>query len=145
MLQVLVYYDNLAYTHIEEEAKMTAEDLLGILGGHLHLFLGMSMLSFVELGECVIVLAMTLRCRSTKQVETDTTPKEDIQNTQKKQTLLFTQQPIQVTEVAAKQMRKSPRQVTSQPVTVSKMVSRNQVRVPPASIEFSNSMKTRRR
>ena len=59
-VQLLMYYDALAYVQVEEEPKMTAEDLLGILGGHLHLFLGMSLLSFVEIGEFVAIFFITL-------------------------------------------------------------------------------------
>ena len=55
VLQLTVYYNSLSYVEIEEEPKMSAEDLLGLLGGHLHLFLGMSLLSFVELFEFAIL------------------------------------------------------------------------------------------
>ena len=51
------------YTLYEEEEKMGAEDLLGILGGHLHLFLGMSLLSFIEIVELVAFVVHTLRQR----------------------------------------------------------------------------------
>ena len=60
VVQVLVYYDMLAYIQVEEEPKMTAEDLLGILGGHLHLFLGMSLLSFVEVIELFILFIASI-------------------------------------------------------------------------------------
>ena len=58
-----VYYEALGYTKLEEEPKMSGEDFLGIVGGHLHLFLGMSLLSFVEIFEIVLVLIYTL-CRT---------------------------------------------------------------------------------
>ena len=53
VVSVSVYYDSLIYSQISEEAAMTAESLLGLLGGHFHLFLGMSLLSFVEVGQLV--------------------------------------------------------------------------------------------
>ena len=51
MVEVRINYDTDAYVEISEEPKMTGEELLGQLGGNLHLFLGMSLLSFVELFE----------------------------------------------------------------------------------------------
>ena len=51
-----VLYESLTYTRIEEENKMSGEDLLGVLGGHLHLFLGMSLLSFVEIIELIFIV-----------------------------------------------------------------------------------------
>ena len=46
-----ILYDSLVYFEIKEEAKMPWDTLLGILGGHLHLFLGMSFVSIVEIFE----------------------------------------------------------------------------------------------
>ena len=60
-----VYYDSLRYTRLEEEPKMSGEDLLGVLGGHLHLFLGMSLLSFVEIVE-LVCLIVKLTCDPTR-------------------------------------------------------------------------------
>ena len=51
-----VMYDSLTYTRIEEENRMSGGDLLGVLGGHLHLFLGMSLTSFVEILELVVII-----------------------------------------------------------------------------------------
>ena len=65
VVKVSIYYDSLAYVQVEEEPKMSWEDLLGILGGHLHLFLGMSVMSFVELFEFVgIFCVRTLKSTS---------------------------------------------------------------------------------
>ena len=61
LVQITVHYDNLAFVQVEEEEKMTMEDMVGILGGHLHLFLGMSLLSFVELIECAILFVYSFR------------------------------------------------------------------------------------
>ena len=44
-----VFYNTLDYTLSEEEPKMTVDILIGAIGGHLHLFMGMSLLSFVEI------------------------------------------------------------------------------------------------
>ena len=59
IVQLSIIYGTLAYTHVEEEPKMTAEDLIGILGGHLHLFMGMSLLSFVECAEVICFALVT--------------------------------------------------------------------------------------
>ena len=50
-----IMYEDLAYVETVEETKISGEDLLGAIGGHLHLFLGMSLLSFVEVIELLIV------------------------------------------------------------------------------------------
>ena len=52
-------YDSTTHEKFSEEPKMSGEELLGVLGGHLHLFLGMSALSFVEIVE--LILAVCLR------------------------------------------------------------------------------------
>ena len=56
LVEFSVNYDSLSYTKIEEKATMTFEDLFGALGGHLHLFLGMSLISFVELVDLFVKL-----------------------------------------------------------------------------------------
>ena len=55
LVKVVVYYDTLAYTLAEERALITVDMLFGTLGGHLHLFLGMSLLSVVELIELAAI------------------------------------------------------------------------------------------
>ena len=63
VVRVIIYYDTFSYIQVEEEAKMTTEDLVGIVGGHLHLFLGMSLMSFVELFELALyLLRVLIRC-----------------------------------------------------------------------------------
>ena len=49
-------YDSSLDAEYIEDPKMTGEELLGILGGHFHLFLGMSLLSFFEIVELLIVI-----------------------------------------------------------------------------------------
>ena len=60
MASFSVYYESLAYTQVVEEPKMSAEVLLGTIGGHLHLFMGMSLLSFVEIAELLCLFALNL-------------------------------------------------------------------------------------
>ena len=55
LVRVSLYFDTFSFTLSEEKAAMSLEDLVGVLGGHLHLFLGMSLLSFVELIEISII------------------------------------------------------------------------------------------
>ena len=50
-----INYDDLAYVKTLEEPKMSGEKLLAAIGGHLHLFLGMSLLSFVEVIELLVL------------------------------------------------------------------------------------------
>ena len=54
VVQFSIFYDSLSYTNVEEEPKITWDSLMGTLGGHLHIFLGMSLLSFIELIELVV-------------------------------------------------------------------------------------------
>ena len=51
LIQFSVLYQSLSYTTIEEKPEVTFENLIGTLGGHLHLFLGMSIFSFFEILE----------------------------------------------------------------------------------------------
>ena len=55
LVRVSFYYDTFSYTQVEEKAAMSFENLIGALGGHLGLFLGMSLLSFVELIDIAII------------------------------------------------------------------------------------------
>ena len=56
-----VTYNSLAYTKIDEKAQYSWESLLGTIGGHLHLFLGMSLLSFVEIIEFFIKMCLHIK------------------------------------------------------------------------------------
>ena len=69
IVQFSIKYDSLSYINLDEEPKLSGEELLGIIGGHLGLFLGMSLLSFVELVE-LFSLVCTKRTRP-EQNETD--------------------------------------------------------------------------
>ena len=54
IVKLSVYYDSFSYKEVKEEAKISWDTLLASIGGHLHLFLGMSMLSFFEIIEASI-------------------------------------------------------------------------------------------
>ena len=56
LLMVNVYYDELFYTEIEDEPKLEIETLLSLIGGYMALFLGMSLLSLVEIFEIFFIL-----------------------------------------------------------------------------------------
>ena len=43
-----LYYDSLSYTKVEEKAAITIDTLIGKIGSHLHLFLGISILGLFE-------------------------------------------------------------------------------------------------
>ena len=45
---VIVYYESLKYTETSQVPKTTVPDILSIVGGTLGLFLGLSLLSFIE-------------------------------------------------------------------------------------------------
>ena len=55
-----ISYGSKGYIAIEEEPKMEWQELLGELSGHLHLFLGMSLLSFFEIGELFVFMFVGL-------------------------------------------------------------------------------------
>jgi hypothetical protein len=59
-LKVIISYENLYYTLIDEVPAMTLNDLLGNLGGQLGLFIGISFLSLVELIELIVTLSITV-------------------------------------------------------------------------------------
>ena len=69
VIKVSIFYDSLSYAEILEEALMTWDSLLGILGGHLHLFLGMSFLSIVEIFELIAYVLFHKCCKSNKVFE----------------------------------------------------------------------------
>ena len=67
--QVMIKYEALAAVESEERPKISGEELLGIIGGHLSLFLGMSLLSFVELVEFTLYLATSWYSSKSETVE----------------------------------------------------------------------------
>ena len=62
MLSVSVFYESLSYSITEERPAIVMTELIGSIGGHLHLFLGMSLLSFfeiIELGAFAFIISKT--------------------------------------------------------------------------------------
>ena len=55
-----VSYDALVYAEAREEAKIPWDTLLGTIGCHLHLFLGMSAISIVEILELLVQMNIYL-------------------------------------------------------------------------------------
>ena len=68
LVEVRVKYEPGVYVEYDEEAKMSGEDLLGIIGGHLHVFLGMSLMSFVEVFELVVFILYRMVVRSSHNI-----------------------------------------------------------------------------
>ena len=58
LVEFSLEYDGSSFYEYTEEPKMSGEDLLSTLGGHLHLFLGMSLLSFIEIGELLVWIVL---------------------------------------------------------------------------------------
>ena len=59
-IEIRVLFDTKFYLNYVEEPKMTGKDLLGVIGGHLHVFLGMSLMSFVEIAQLVIIILIRI-------------------------------------------------------------------------------------
>ena len=53
VIRVNIRYDSLAYKETEEESRMSWKSLLGELGGDLHILLGMSLISFIDIFELI--------------------------------------------------------------------------------------------
>ena len=54
VVKFTVSYDALVYAEAREEAKIPWDTFLGTFGCHLHLFLGMSAISIVEIFELIL-------------------------------------------------------------------------------------------
>ncbi len=57
-LKIIVNYDNLYYTLIEESPSMTSEGLFANVGGNLGLFIGLSILSLIEIFELFVTFVV---------------------------------------------------------------------------------------
>ena len=55
-LKLIVNYDNLYYNFYDEKPAISTDDAFGIMGGNFACFLGISLLSFIELLELILVL-----------------------------------------------------------------------------------------
>ena len=53
VLRLTIRYDSLANKETVKEPRMSWKSLLGELGGYLHIFLGMSLISFIEIFELI--------------------------------------------------------------------------------------------
>jgi hypothetical protein len=53
-LRISINYDKLYYTLIKENPAMSGNDLFGLIGGQIGLFLGISLLSLVEIVELIV-------------------------------------------------------------------------------------------
>ncbi len=56
VLMVNIFYDQMFYYKTSEETKVKLETLIATIGGHFGLFLGVTILSFVELVELILNL-----------------------------------------------------------------------------------------
>ena len=57
VLKLTIRYDSLSYKETVEEPRITWAGLVGELGGYLHIFLGMSLISFIEIFELIGLFA----------------------------------------------------------------------------------------
>ena len=69
MATISVYYDRLSYEVNEEQPAITIANLIGSIGGHLHLFLGMSLLSIVEVLD-MVASGVEMRVKQKKKKNT---------------------------------------------------------------------------
>ena len=58
--RIKVYYDDLYYNVVEESPSLTADSLLGLIGGQIGLFIGVSLMTFFEIFEFWIELFIRL-------------------------------------------------------------------------------------
>ena len=65
LLELHIDHDSSSFIEINQEPKMNFNDLVSELGGHLHLFVGMSIMSFVELTE-LFVFFLIIAFKKTK-------------------------------------------------------------------------------
>ncbi len=69
VLKVTVNYAQNTYATITESPAITSEGLLGNIGGQLALFLGISLLSLVEIVDLLLELAITVFCSLKSQID----------------------------------------------------------------------------
>ena len=67
-LRLIINYDNLYVTKIAEKPKMTSNDLFGLLGGQLGLFLGSSLISLSEILLFIISIILIFSKSCTKKL-----------------------------------------------------------------------------
>lgn len=69
LVRVNIYYDTLHYTEIIESPSITLVWLLSSIGGSLSLFLGLSVLSVVEMFEITIEILFLMGCTKTNEIK----------------------------------------------------------------------------
>ena len=62
LLLVNIYYSDISYTYISEAPYWTLTSLFSNFGGQLGLFIGMSVLSFIEFIDLIIQLTIVFFC-----------------------------------------------------------------------------------
>jgi len=68
VLSFYVFYEDLKFTQITQIAKTTSTDLVSKVGGTLGLFLGLSLLSFIEIFELLLEI-LFLSCTFDRKTE----------------------------------------------------------------------------
>ncbi|CAF0894751.1 unnamed protein product, partial [Brachionus calyciflorus] len=68
-LMVNIYYDEMYYTVIDDSEAMNFEALFGNIGGNLGLFIGISVLTFVEIIETIFYIGYIFVLRYTQNNE----------------------------------------------------------------------------
>lgn len=68
MLNLFIYYETMEQTVIDQSPQTTVSDLISNVGGTLGLFLGLSIISFVEIGQLIVDIIMIFikRCSRKK-------------------------------------------------------------------------------
>lgn len=72
VLMINVFYEQMFYYETTEEPRLTLELLIATIGGHFGLFLGVTILSFVELVEIIfnlIYLVIRANCKIQKKIK----------------------------------------------------------------------------
>ena len=68
ILRMTIRYDSLAYKETVEEPRMSWKSLLGELGGDFHIFLGMSLISFIDIFELIGLFLSESVCSLARQI-----------------------------------------------------------------------------
>ncbi len=77
-LKLIVNYESLYYTSIDDNQAMSSNDLFGAIGGQLGLFAGLSVLSFLELIELFISMCIIFYSLSRNQNNKDVAKKDPV-------------------------------------------------------------------
>ena len=58
LVKINIFYDSLSFTQITESVKMNKVSLLASIGGFMGMFLGMSLMTFIEILELLVRLIL---------------------------------------------------------------------------------------